>query len=158
MPQVKVLLFMLISLPAHAELYRWIDPESGSVKLSTLPPSDPRIDAQVVPYKGPASPPPTAAATTQAMAVPAPPNAGGIGQLESRWSDLLSKITGLTPTEVAKGGDGLRQHVEAYEAVSAELDRLDPAGAARRKAQSETMFERLKKGLAAQFGSGSPKK
>ena len=29
---------LLAALPAHADLYRWVDPQSGSVKFSNLPP------------------------------------------------------------------------------------------------------------------------
>jgi len=47
-------LLLFIALPAHADLYRWIDPDSGSVKLSNLPPSDQRINAELVPFHNPA--------------------------------------------------------------------------------------------------------
>ena len=35
-------LVVLLPLTAHADLYRWIDPATGSVKYSSQPPSDPR--------------------------------------------------------------------------------------------------------------------
>jgi len=51
---VRVLaLSLILSLPAHADLYRWVDPATGSVKFSTLPPADPRLQAEIVPYRGP---------------------------------------------------------------------------------------------------------
>ena len=44
-----LLLAALAALPAHAELYRWVDPQSGSVKFSNLPPpwyGDPEREAR----------------------------------------------------------------------------------------------------------------
>jgi len=58
-------------LPAHADLYRWVDPQSGSVKFSSVPPDwygDPLREGiaprvEVLRYRGPpaAKLPPTAA-------------------------------------------------------------------------------------------------
>jgi hypothetical protein len=46
--------------------------------------------------------------------------------------------------------------MEAYEAVRAELDRLDPAGAARRRNESTSVLERLRQGFGAQFSTVPP--
>jgi hypothetical protein len=144
-------LILLFPLSAHADLYRWIDPASGTVKLSSLPPSDPRIQAEIVRYNGPAATPkPPAPATKPAAATPA------IAELESRWHSILTQLTGLTPQDFARGSEGLRQHMEAYESVRAELDRLDPAGVARRRAEAIGMMERLKQGFAQQFKAPPP--
>ena len=132
-------LLLLVALPAQADLYRWIDPATGTVKLSSLPPADPGIEAEVIRYNAPPPPKPPA---TLAIVKPVPPTA--IAELEGRWRSLVTQLTGLTPQDFNKGSDGLRQHMEAYESVRAELDRLDPAGAARRNAESTTMIERLK--------------
>ena len=138
-----LLLLALVSLPAHADLYRWIDPETGSVKLSSLPPSDASINAQVVPYKAPGLP--------KAAEAPAKPAATMVQALQAKWSEVLTQITGLSPQDFQRGGEGLKQHLEAYEAVRVELDRIDPAGAARRRAESEGLLEKVKRGFAAQF-------
>ena len=65
------LLGLAFSLPAHADLYRWVDPQSGSVKFSSVPPDwhgDPLREGvaprvEVLRYQGPAPAklPPTAA-------------------------------------------------------------------------------------------------
>jgi len=144
-----LLLLAFVSLPAHADLYRWIDPETGSVKLSSLPPSDAGINAEVVPYRAPALPKASAA-------VPAKPAATMVQALQAKWSEILNQITGLSPQDFQRGGEGLKQHLEAYEAVRAELDRIDPAGAARRRADSEGVLEKIKRGLAAQFSPTPP--
>lgn len=134
------LLAAWIALPAHADLYRWIDPESGSVKLSTMPPTDPAIGAQIVPFKAPAAPKPPAAVV---VSKPSPPT-GSVEALQVRWSELLTRLSGASPQDFSRGGEGVRQQIQAYEAVRIELDRLDPAGAARRRAEAASVFEKLK--------------
>ena len=138
-----VWLLAILAFPAHADLYRWIDPESGSVKISSLPPSDPTVQPEVVRYTGPAG-----------LARPAPPAGApptataSTFELESRWRALLAQITGLTPEDFNRGGEGLRQQIVAYEAVRTELDRLDPAGAARRRTEAQGLLERLRQGAS----------
>jgi hypothetical protein len=145
-------LLLFIAAPAHADLYRWVDPESGSVKLSTLPPSDPRINAEVVPFRHPAAPAPQAAA-----APPKPqPAASPLAALEARWSEILTQLTGAQSQDFSRSSEGLRQHMEAYEAVRVELDRLDPAGAARRRAESTSLIDRLRQGFGSAFSPAPP--
>src|SRR4051812_24516986 len=148
-------LLLCVAAPAHADLYRWIDPETGSVKLSSMPPSDPTIGAEILPYKAPAAPkpPPVPLETKPAAAV-----TGDVGSLQARFSELLAQLAGVKPQDFGRAGEGIRQQVAAYEAVRAELDRLDPAGAARRQSESTSLFDRLKQGLAAQFSTTPPGK
>ena len=143
-------LVLCIALPAHADLYRWVDPESGSVKLSTQPPSDPTINAELVPFRNPAAPTPQAAASASK------PAASSLAVLEARLAEILAKLSAPAPQDLSRSGEGLRQHAEAYEAVRSELDRLDPAGAARRRSESGSLLERLRQGFAAQFGTVPP--
>lgn len=145
-------LALFVALPAHAELYRWVDPDSGSIKFSNLPPSDPGVSAEVISYGAPK--PPAAAAAARGEK-PAP---SALTFLEGRWRELLTQFTGIGPGDMNRAGEGLRQHLEAYESVKAELDRLDPAGAARRQSESLSVFERLRQGLGAQFSPSPLKK
>ena len=145
-----LLLFFCLVAPAHADLYRWIDPETGSVKLSSLPPSDSGVNAEVVPYKAQALPKPAA---TPAVAKPV---ASAVEALQARWSEILTQITGISPRDFQRGAEGLKQHIEAYEAVRVELDRIDPSGAARRRSESESVLDKLKRGFAAQFSPVPP--
>jgi len=147
-----LVLLAFVSLPAHADLYRWIDPDTGSVKLSSLPPSDSGINAQVVPFKAPALPKSPAAPATSK------PAASAVQALQAKWSEILTQITGLSPQDFQRGSEGLKQHLEAYEAVRVELDRIDPAGAARRRAESASLLEKIKQGFAAQFSPVPPGK
>ena len=143
---------LLVALPAHADLYRWIDPQSGSVKLSNLPPpwyGDALKEArspvvEVIPFKPIGKPPAAVASKPAAQPV--------FTVLEERWRSMLQTVTGLPDrADFDRAGQGLQQQVQAYEAVRAELDRQDPGGAARRRAEEGGLYERLKKGLEAQF-------
>jgi hypothetical protein len=39
MPRLAPFVFAALALPAHADLYRWVDPETGSIKFSNSPPA-----------------------------------------------------------------------------------------------------------------------
>ena len=134
-------LILLLPLTAHADLYRWIDPESGSVKLSSQPPSDPRIEPQVVPYK---APPPKLAPKPAARATPTSPTpvAPSTADLEVRWRMLAAQIASIPPQELRSGSERVREQLLALQATRAELDRVDPAGVARRNAEMAAMIQR----------------
>jgi len=158
MPALRaVALFFILAAPAHADLYRWVDPESGSVKFSSLPPTDPRLNAEVVPYRGPTpvAKSPASASATSAIAV-ASTGQAAVSALTTQLRDLFTRISGAKPEDFNRAGAGLRQQIEAYEAVRAELDRLDPAGAARRQSDSISLVERVKQGFAAGFSPTPP--
>ena len=149
--KTAALLLCLAALPAHADLYRWIDPQTGSVKLSSQPPTDPSIDARLVPFRAPAAP------RQQSPALQKPkPAAGAFAELEARWSRMLTQLSSATPQDFSRSSQGFQQQLEAYEAVRVELDRLDPAGALRRRNEATTILERLRQGYAAQFGTKPP--
>jgi hypothetical protein len=118
---------------AHADLYRWVDPATGSVKFSSLPPADAGIEPDVVRYNAPPAP---KSGKTSAPST-------SVAELEGRWRALLVELASLKPQEVSNGA-AVREQVKAYESTRAELDRLDPAGASRRAAEAAAMIERLK--------------
>jgi hypothetical protein len=132
-----VLLAALLPLPAHADLYRWVDPQTGSVKLSSTPPpwyGDPEKQrgapaVEVVPYRARGGAP-----------APETKPAVGVAALEVRWSELLRYFASLPP-----GTDfsGLQQQLQEYATAGAELTRLDPAGAQRRRAQEAAALARF---------------
>jgi hypothetical protein len=139
-----VLLAACIAFAAHADLYRWVDPHSGSVKFSSTPPpwyGDPEKErrapaVQVVPFRSPG---------TAAKAPPAPEKkpAASMAGLEARWAELLRFFASLPP-----GTDfsGLQEQLQEYAAAGAELNRLDPPGAQRRRAQEAAAMARLGNG------------
>jgi hypothetical protein len=137
---------LLAAFPAHADLYRWVDPQSGSVKFSSLPPpwyGDARRQAGA---------PAVEVLSYQPAVKPAPPPPRAQSALEERWRGLL-RVLAVLPQQpdFDRAGQAIQQQVQAYEAVRAELDRMDPNGAARRRAEEGGLFERLKKGLEAQI-------
>lgn len=148
MPALRaIVLFLCIATPARADLYRWIDPESGSVKLSNLPPAESSVNAEVVPYRGLVAPKPA----PTAFNVAPKPAANAMEALQARLTELMTQITGASPQDFNRAGQGVRQQMEAYEALRVELDRLDPAGAARRRAESTSFLDKVKQGFATQF-------
>jgi hypothetical protein len=125
-------LLVMCAAPAHADLYRWVDPDSGSVKFSSLPPANPQLRAELVPYGAP--PRPAAAAA----------GSNSVAALEQRWRALVLQLAGRGAQDMARDRGALRQELETYEALRAELDRRDPAGASRRAAETGALVERLR--------------
>jgi hypothetical protein len=119
---MKLLLVALLtaSTLAHADLYRWVDPESGSVKFSNTPPpwfergGGPAVER--LPYAAPAA--------RQPAVDPFAPTP--VGVLQARWREALLAVSSQ-PT---------REGVQTLAALSAELDKADPAGARRRQGKS----------------------
>ncbi|MGH8766324.1 MAG: hypothetical protein ACRET8_11465, partial [Burkholderiales bacterium] len=140
-----------------ADLYRWIDPESGSVKYSSYAPPwfgnpasehvSPRVE--VIPAsRGP---------TAVAPGAQARPFAEGVATLDKLRQTRRSLMEGLASREdFSRAGEGFKQQVEAYRAVSVELDKVDPSGAAARRAEAQPLIERLTQGLKAQLSPASP--
>ena len=139
--KIFFLLLLFASFAARAELYRWVDRESGSVKYSNTPPpwyGDPDKErgapaVEVLRYRAPGKPPAADAAS---------PASRQTAALEARRAELLKFFSSLPPTTDLTN-PAIRQQVQAYLVVSTELDRLDPAGAARRRAQQPPIFEAL---------------
>jgi hypothetical protein len=118
------LALLLFSTAAHADLYRWVDPETGSVKLSSTPPpwfersAGPKVE--VIPYSAPGAKP--------AAADPA-------GSPMARWRELLLSVSSQPSRE------GLQQLINLMN----ELDRVDPLGANRRRSELTALAQKLQK-------------
>ena len=178
MPAVKIACCLLLaaSWPAHADLYRWVDAETGSVKFSNFPPSEAAagkkpLQVEVIPYGTPraaASPQQAAALPVAAVPVASAPAAAVaaaqpqaaqdlLGSLQERWRTLRNAFAVVPPkADFDRAGGAIQSQVEAYRTVAAELDRLDPAGAARRRQEEGGMFENFIKGIGAHLSSGAP--
>jgi hypothetical protein len=137
-------------LPAHADLYRWVEPQSGSVKYANSPPAwfgDPEREhrhpaVEVIRYE-----PVPVTAAKPATAESGPSVLAG---LEARFASLLQFFQSLPrSTDFDRTGAALQQQAEVYKAVSAELDRIDPSGAARRRAAAQELgiLDQLRAGL-----------
>ncbi len=165
---------------AAADLYLWKDPATGSVKIYSYPPPwygnpelekrSPKVERvperQRVPVVEPDAAP-TAPAAKPSPAKPGvpppPPGMGGavgalapalLAPLEAQRKRLLEIFSALPARpDFDRAGQGMQQQLEAYQAVSAEMDRIDPKGAEARRADSRTLIERLRDGLRAQTGA-----
>jgi hypothetical protein len=160
--RIAALLMGFIMFPAHAELYRWVDPQSGSVKYTNYPPpwfGDPEREhrypaVEVIRYQ---PQPPVAASAAKPAAEKA--GSGALAALEARFASLLQFFQSMPKAQdFDRTGAAFQQQAEMYKAVSAELDRIDPSGAARRRAAAQEvgLFEQLRQGIEAQFSSKPP--
>jgi hypothetical protein len=137
--------------PAAAQLYRWIDPESGSVKLSSYPPpwyGDPALErrgpkVEVIPA---GKPPPAQPGTTDAEALPGMAQPAVPAQ-DAAVADAATKRRAMLRELAAALGAGttispaLQKRIEEFTALSEHLDRADPAGAAARLAEVQAAMQ-----------------
>jgi hypothetical protein len=146
---VGVLAAVLMGLApdAAAELYRWRDPQTGSIKYSSYPP----------PWFGDEA----REANAPKVEVLSGPQAGGkdggkpademaekvaevIHFMEQRREQLLARMTlarasaGFDPATPTFQAD-----LQAYRTVSRELDKFDPRGTAARRRADASVFENL---------------
>jgi len=121
------LAFLLLCSAAYADLFRWVDPESGSVKYSNAAPpwyetgSGPKVER--LPYTPPGA--------RQLVADPSAPTP--VAALQARWREMLLAVSSQPSPEGAR----------AFAQLTAELDRADPAGAPRRKDELANVMRRL---------------
>lgn len=149
-------LLVLVPALAHAELYRWVDPDTGSVKFSSTPPTDARVKAESVPY-GRGAPPAKAPKPSASATKPAAEPAAALASVEAQWRQALSQLEHANPEELRRNPELLRHYVEIYDATRTALDRLDPGGTARRQAEASAALARLSQALAAESGGAAKK-
>jgi DNA-binding TFAR19-related protein (PDSD5 family) len=124
---------------ARADLYRWVDPQTGSVKYSNYPPAEGRA-SEVLPYQAPKPAPKDGQGASAADSQEA---------LEARRRALLQSMLDA-PADPRDAGAALQRQAQAYQAVTAELDRIDPQGAARRRAEEAGLAETMRKRVQAE--------
>jgi hypothetical protein len=141
LPFVIFFFLLFTALPARADLYRWIDPETGAIKYSSYPP----------PWVGDAErerrfPPVEVLRYTPRGAAKTPEGDKAIAPLEDRRRRLLQELLAL-PERKDRGSDEIQRQLQAYQLLADELDRLDPRGAAGRKAEDYEVMEKLRRRL-----------
>ena len=134
---------------AAADLYRWVDPESGSVKFSNTPPPwygnqakerrAPKV--QVIPSgsKGAVTPEPG----------DKPQDLGTVMEgFDARRKAMLLQFPPLVAQSGSEGGaQALKKHVEEYHKLADQMDKLSPQGAAARRGEMQmTMDKTVKDG------------
>ena len=160
----KTLLLAILLLPAlaQADIYRWVERETGAVKFSNTPPpwyGDPEKErrnppVEVIRYREPVEKPkPKPVPEPRA----APTEAQAIATLEARWLELVRYFAGLPPTiDPERASPAIRQQLDAYHALSEELDRLDPGGTARRRLQEAAVIDSVRRGAAPESSVRPP--
>jgi hypothetical protein len=141
----SLLIFSWWVFSAHADLYRWVDPETGSVKFSSYPPPwygneslqrrAPRVEH--IPAKGA----PGAGARIDSP-VDAPRDAQSLDALERQRKAVLQQLS----TSTGSPGAGTQKQLESLAAVMEQLDKLNPEGAAARRAETEAVLQKLIQG------------
>lgn len=144
-----LLAFLFLGGIAHADLYRWMDPETGSVKYSSYPP--PWYGDEAKQRRAPKVERIPAGSDPAAR----PGSAGGGAQDPARDFDVLEAqrkaMLQQMPSVAARGGSvrgvpALQQQLQVFGAVSEQLDKLNPEGAAARRAEAEAVLQKLIKG------------
>lgn len=154
MAAIRTLFLAILVLPglAQADMYRWVDRETGAVKFSNTPPPwygdrekerrNPPVE--VIRYGSPAQKPKPAPAPEEAAR-----EARTVATLEARWLELVRFFASLPPTtDFERAGPNIKRQLDAYQALAAELDRLDPGGTARRRSQEAAVIEAVRRDLA----------
>ena len=136
---------------ALADLYRWLDPETGSVKYSSYPPpwygnaAAERRAPKVVLI-------PAASDTAARPAAPGKAQEGGraMETLEARRKAVLQQLPALAAQDgSARAGSALKTQLEAYATIADRIDKLDPAGAAARRGELQMVMGKI--------GTGAPR-
>lgn len=141
-----VVFLLLHAAPAAADLYRWIDPETGSVKFSSYPPPwygdaaaqrrAPKVE--VIPGRD---------AAGRQVAGDKPEGGRLLESLEVQRKAILQQVPALAARSGSElSGSTLQRQLEAYAALAAQMDKLDPQGAAARRGEVQMIFERISKG------------
>lgn len=151
----RLILLLVLSAcgsAAQAQLYRWIDPESGSTKFSSYPPpwlGDPARErrapkVEVIPPGKPAPPQrgdldlPPPALTASPAAAPADPAAA---ELAARFRLALTELSSQLVRSGGNISPELQKRVDEFTALSEKLDRADPAGATARQAEMQAAMQ-----------------
>ena len=135
-----------LAADVSAELYRWRDPQSGSIKYSSYPP--PWYGNEALEGRAPKV---EVVGPRQASIVPKTPAdqmadkvAEVIRFMEKRREQLLERMTLARASPGFSASDPkFREDLQAYRAVTRELDKFDPKGAAARRRADERVFENL---------------
>jgi len=134
--------------PAAADLYRWVDPDSGSVKFSSYPPpwyDDPEKARRAPKVEHiPAGQGPAA----KSVAVGRAPETGRrLEILEVQRKVLLQQLPSLAvQSGTEPGAQALKRQLEIYATLTDQMDKLDPAGAAGRRDEMQATLDNAMKG------------
>ena len=141
---------------AAAELYRWRDPQTGSIKYSSYPPPwyGDETRERTAPKVEVLGEQPGAASRTPADEM-AEKVAEVIRYMAQRREQLMQRMTVARASAGFDPGDpNFKADLQAYRAVTRELDKFDPRGAAARNRADAQAFEKL--GIAPEASEVQP--
>ena len=145
---MRVAIFFVLGLfmgAAAADLYRWVDPETGSVKFSSYPPPwygdeakqrrAPKVEH--IPARGPG-------ASARVEPAPDAPRdaAPSLDALERQRRATMEQINASS----GRPGADTQKQLDSLAVVIEQLDKLNPEGAPARRAETEAMLQKLIKG------------
>lgn len=157
---------MVVPAVAHADLYRWRDPETGSTRFSNVAPpwhgdgarvSGPAVEVIPRPKPNPlaAAPAKASGSSGSAKAAAAPRALPEFDGLRKAVLDRLASVP-YQATAVA----GLREMqaaMAAYRDLVGQMDRADPEGAPARHALDQPVLQKISEAFARRFGAaGGP--
>lgn len=148
-PVVGVLAVVLAGLApsALAELYRWRDPQTGTVKYSSYPPpwyGDESREAAAPKVEVVGGDKPGGKETRTPADEMAEKVAEVIRFMAQRREQLLSRMTLARASAGFDSADpAFKADLQAYRAVTRELDKFDPKGAAARRRTDARVFDNL---------------
>jgi hypothetical protein len=139
-------MFSASALSAHADLYRWVDPETGSVKFSSYPPPwygnedlqrrRPRVEH--IPERSTPRSLDSAKEPAQAAAREGAPS---VDALERQRRAILQQLN-----EPGRSGEGTQQQLQALATLMEQLDKLNPEGTPARRVEAEALMQKLIRG------------
>jgi hypothetical protein len=143
---IAAILFLLLHAgPAAADLYRWIDPETRSIKFSSYPPPwygegatqrGPKVE--VIPARDASGRPGSAGKAQEGNKT--------MDSLDTQRKAILQQLPALAARPGSeRSGSPLQRQFEIYTAVIAQMDKLDPQGAAARRGELEMVIQKISK-------------
>jgi hypothetical protein len=146
-----VIAMLAWAAPAAADLYRWVDPETGSVKFSSYPPPWYGDEAQQrrapkVEHIPARSNPVLPLDPADGRPRDSGPPEGGQQALEAQRKAMLQQIAESAARGGPERGQGMQKQLEAFADLTARLDKINPEGAAARRTEAEALLQKMIKG------------
>jgi hypothetical protein len=129
---------------ALADLYRWVDPETGSVKFSSYPP--PWYGDEAKQRRAPKVEVIPAGRDTGAGSEAATAAQEGAKRLEGFEAQRKVLLQQLARPGAERGSQALQKQLEAYSALAEQMDKLDPMGAGTRRTEMQVLIDKIMKG------------
>lgn len=129
---------------ALADLYRWVDPETGSVKFSSYPP--PWYGDEAKQRRAPKVDVIPAGSDKGAGSEGASAALDGVRRLEAFEAQRKQLMQQLSRPGAERTPQALQKQLEAYGALLEQMDKLDSVGTALRRGEMQVLIERILKG------------